>query len=441
MLKRLFKKIIPKPLLSIYHYLLANLAALVYHYPSNEMIVIGVTGTTGKTTVAYLIAQLLELAGFKVGLTSTAIFKIGQKEWLNDKKMTMLGRCQTHKLLRQMVKAGCQYVVVETTSEGMLQHRHLGIYYDTLVFTNLYSEHLEAHGSFDNYKKTKLKIFKLLEKLPTKILRGKRIDKTIIASLDTQYSSEFLNFKVDKKITFSLSEKLKDLAPQPLIATNIESSLSGLKFKINNLEFKSPLLGKFSVYSNLAAMAVLQSQGVRLEEITKLLAQTKPCPGRVEIINEGQPFTVIVDYAFEPQAVTKLYEIIQQFKKPKSKIIHVLGSTGGGRDKSRRPILGNLAGQQADYVIVTNEDPYDEDPMAIINQVAAGARAKGKIENKNLFKILDRRQAIAQALALAQKDDIVLITGKGCEQAIVVKNNKKIPWDDRQVVREELKNI
>jgi UDP-N-acetylmuramoyl-L-alanyl-D-glutamate--2,6-diaminopimelate ligase len=439
MLKGLLKKIIPKPLLSLYHYCLAILAAVVYHFPSKKMVVVGVTGTTGKTTTSYLTAQLLELAGFKVGLTSTAIFKIDNKEWLNNKKMTMLGRFQTQKLLHQMVKTGCTYAVIETSSEGMLQHRHIGIHYDTLIFTNLSPEHLEAHGSFDNYKKTKLRLFTRLEKSKNKIIAGKRIPRTIIANLDSEHTPDFLNFHVDRKLVFSINESSRGINPEPLIATDIQNDITGLRFKIKGQNFSSPLLGKFNVYNNLGAIAFLISQDKRLEEIARLLPQTKPCPGRIELINEGQPFTVIVDYAFEPKALTGLFQTVKQFKKPEAKIITLTGSTGGGRDKARRPLNGQLTAENSDYVIVANEDPYNEDPMEIINQVAAGVRQKGKIEGKNFWKILDRRQAISKALTLAQENDIVLITGKGCEQAMVVKNNKMISWDDRKVVREELK--
>jgi len=440
MLKKLLKKLLPKKLFLFYHYCLASLAALFYRYPAEKMIVIGVTGTSGKTTTSYLIAQLLELSGFKVGLSSTAIFKVADREWLNNKKMTMLGRFQTQKLLRQMVRAGCSYAVVETSSEGILQSRHVGIHYDVLVFTNLTPEHLEAHGGFANYKKTKLKLFEKLEKSRTKKIQGKIIEKVIVANLDSEHTGDFLNFKVGKKITYSLSEKFRNSSPEPLIATEIQTSTNGLNFKIKNLQFSSPLLGHFNVYNNLAAITALLSQKITLEKIAELLPKTKPCPGRIELINEGQNFTIIVDYAFEPNAMTNLYQTIKQFKNPGAKIIHVLGGTGGGRDKARRPIIGGIAAENAELVIVTNEDPYDENPEDIINQVAIGAEQKGKIKNKNLFKISDRREAINYALKQAKNGDIVLITGKGSEQAIVVANGKRIPWDDRQVVREELKN-
>lgn len=442
MLKRLIKQFTPRPLLSLYHYLMTWLAAAVYRFPSEKMVIIGVTGTTGKTTTSYLAAQLLELAGYTTGLTSTAIFKVGEREWLNDKKMTMLGRFQTQALLRQMVRAGCTHAIVETTSEGVLQHRQAAIHYDVLVFTNLSSEHLEAHGGFDNYKKAKLKIFRqLVRGGGQKTLNGKTVPRTIIANLDDPHGKDFLNFSVERKLTFSTSDKLRDTSPQPLVASTIKASAGGIDFTINNIAFHSPMLGAFNVYNCLAAIAVLGSQNIALDKLATLLPRTRPCPGRLELISEGQPFTIIVDFAFEPKSLAALYDTIEPFKQPGSKIINLTGSTGGGRDKTRRPLIGSLAGAKADFVIVTDEDPYDENPLDIINQVAAGARQKGKVEGKNLFKILDRREAIAKALSLANKGDIVLITGKGCEQRMAVAGSKLIPWDDREVVREELAKI
>jgi UDP-N-acetylmuramoyl-L-alanyl-D-glutamate--2,6-diaminopimelate ligase len=170
-----------------------------------------------------------------------------------------------------------------------------------------------------------------------------------------------------------------------------------------------------------------------IENIKTGLESVQGTAGRFERINEGQNFTVIVDYAFEPRAVEKLYKTVKLL--PHNKIIHVLGSAGGGRDVDRRPVLGKLAGENADVVIIANEDPYDDDPQVIIEQVAVGAEKTGKIEEKNMFKILDRREAIKKALGTASENDIVLITGKGSEQAICVANGEKITWDDRAVVR------
>lgn len=440
MITRVLRRLIPKPLLSLYHYCLARVASLVYRNPSNELIVIGVTGTSGKTTTSYLIAQLLELAGETVGLTGTALFKIGKREWLNDRKMTMLGRWETHRLLRQMVDAGCRYAVIETSSEGIAQHRHVGIHYDVCIFTNLTPEHLEAHGGFENYKAAKLKLFTTLARLPHKKLAGQIIKKSIVVNLDTEHSADFLAVTVDRKITFSTSEKLLGLAPQPLVAQQIAASATGLSFTIGSQAFAAPLLGRFNIANLLAALGTMTALGWRLPDLAPLLPHVKPCPGRLERIEAGQPFTVIVDYAFEPNALRGLYSVVDQLKTPGTKVIQVLGSTGGGRDKKPRPLKGELAAAHADVVIVTNEDPYDEDPSEIIAQVAAGARGR-KTEGRDLFRILDRREAIRRAVSKAAPGDIVLITGKGCEQKMVVKNGVMIDWDDRAVVREELATL
>ena len=193
------------------------------------------------------------------------------------------------------------------------------------------------------------------------------------------------------------------------------------------------LLGEFNAVNAMNAVSVGQAIGLDMTIIKSGLEKIKGIDGRLEKIEEGQPFAVIVDYAFEPNAVEKLYGALKYI--PHGKIIHVLGSTGGGRDVARRPVLGKLAGMNADYVIVANEDPYDDDPEIIIDQVALGAEHAGKKIGENLFKILDRREAIKKALELATENDIVLITGKGSEQAICIANGEKIPWDDRAVVR------
>ena len=417
----LVKKLIPNPLLKTYHYFLAKLAPLLYGSPSEKMTIIGVTGTGGKSTTIYLAARLLEAMGWKVGATSTVFFKVGKKEWLNDKKMTMLGRFQTQKMLSDMVKAGCQVALVETTSQGIEQFRHLGINYDIVALTNLYPEHLEAHGGFENYKKAKGKLFAHLLKSRKK----NEFPKTSVINADDENAAYFLSFPADRKITFSLSE-LK----------NVALDGNGTRFIFNGQDFNLPLLGTFNLYNILCAIKIALALGVKPEEVREATKKVQGVPGRLEFIDQGQPFKVLIDYAYEPKAVAGLYETIKMI--PHQKVIHVLGSAGGGRDKSRRPVLGRLTGEKADVVIITNEDPYDEDPRLIIDAVAIGAEKAGKKEGENLFRVLDRRQAIKKAFSLARKDDLVLITGKGAEQAICVKNGRKIPWDDRQVAREEL---
>ncbi len=459
------KKFIPTSIFQMlqpaYHFSLGWLAALWYGRPSEKMIVVGVTGTTGKTTTVFLIAEILKSAGYKTGYISTAMFSNGEKEWLNDKKMTMLGRFFTQRLLKRMVKNKCGAAIVETTSQGITQFRHQFINYDILVFTGLYPEHIEAHGGFENYKKAKGRLFAHLKNCRKKNLGGKETVKTIIANADDEYANYFLNFWAEKKITFGIKNNSAEIKAQ-----NVNSN-NGLHFIVDNSHFDLDFLGDFNVVNSLAAISVAKALDIPMERIKAGLEKVAVIPGRLEKISNDKNLTIIVDYAYEPNAAVKLYETVKNI--PHNKIIHVLGSAGGGRDKSRRSKLGKLAGEKADFVIVTNEDPYEENEVDIINQVFSGVvgkkvegefpnfqfsifnfqsisndqifNDKEKIEGKNCWRILDRREAIKKALELARENDIVLVTGKGCEQAICVADGKKIPWDDRKVIRELLQEI
>lgn len=466
------KKLIPRNLFKAlqppYHFLMALLAALVYHFPSKKMIVIGVTGTAGKTSTVYLIAKTLAAAGYKTGFTSTAVFSDGDKEWLNDKKMTMPGRFFIQRTLHQMWKNGCRYAIIETTSEGIKQFRHRFINYDILVFTNLYPEHIESHGSFEKYKEAKGILFAHLKRCSTKYVNEQkvvvrpannfkkldftRVFKTIIVNGDDEHSEYFLNFGSEEKIIYSfqpetnfklifenLSEEAKVKDFKVIYGSEVSSSAHGVSLKIENEPVNLKLLGEFNAINALAAYAVGQSQRLNSRDIIAGLESVSSLAGKLELIDEGQNFTAIVDYSFEPQAMEKLYKTISLI--PHRRLIQVLGSAGGGRDRARRPILGKIAAENVDIAIITDEDPYDEDPLEIINQVAAGAEnfpGSKMILDKNLFKILDRREAIKKALELAEEGDLVLFTGKGAEQYICVAAGQKIPWDERQVVREAI---
>ncbi|NTU99272.1 UDP-N-acetylmuramyl-tripeptide synthetase [Candidatus Falkowbacteria bacterium] len=453
------KRIIPKKIFASlqpkYHYALSWLAAFIYRNPSDKLIVIGVTGTTGKTTSTYLIAKTLSGLGYKVGFTSTAMLGDGQKEWLNDKKMTMPGRLFVQSMLSRMVKNGCQYAIVETTSEGIRQFRHRFINYDILVFTGLYPEHIESHGGFDNYKAAKGKLFEHLKNCKVKYvdlekkiadtsnslkkLDLERVKKTSIYNLDDEHVEYFAKFWSEEKIGFTQHDLASSRELEVLKYDHIESKQSGLSFQVDSTKFNLKIVGAFNAANAMTAVAVAKAQGKELSRIKASLERVTGIPGRLERIDAGQPFTVVVDYAFEPNAVEKLYETVGLI--PHSRKIHVLGAAGGGRDTSRRPILGRIAGEQADVVIVTNEDPYDENPEIIADQVIVGAEKAGKIMGDNLFKVMDRRTAINKALSLAENNDIVLITGKGSEQGIVLAHGRIEPWDDRKVVREELKSL
>ena len=427
MLKRLVKKILGKKLLLTYHLSLAKLAAFYYGHPADKLIVIGVTGTNGKTTAVNFVSQYLDHLGQKNGLASTVNFKVAEQQWLNDKKMTMLGRFQTQQLLSKMVKAGCRYAVIETSSQGVEQFRHIGINYDLVIFTNLTPEHIEAHGSFENYRSYKEKLFEHLSDSKQKVLDNKKIKKIIVTNNDDVETERLKKYKVDKFITYSIDSN-SDYQAKDI---NLED---GVNFSVANNKIATNFIGRFNVYNILAALVAVKELGFELKD----LAQTKlsGVPGRQEWIDEGQDFKVLVDYAPEPEGLTQLYQTLAKINK--NRLIHVIGSCGGGRDKARQPIMGKLAGQNADVVIVTNEDPYDDDIMDIIDNVASGAIEAGKIEDQSLFKIESRSQAIARAIGLAQINDIVLITGKGAEQFICGSNGQMIAHDDRQVAREVL---
>lgn len=456
------KKIIPTKLFRylqpVYHFLLSWLSAVVFGRPSEKLIVIGITGTTGKTTSVYLTAKILEEAGFKVGYTSTTLFGNGEKEWLNDKKMTMVGRFFTQKMLRDMVKNGCQYAVVESTSEGIKQFRHRFINYDIAVFTGLYPEHIDSHGGFENYKQAKGELFRHLKRGKTKYVDENkkvrqvsseikkidltRVKKTIVANGDDEHADYFLDFWAEEKFIYqNEGARSQEQAShvQVINYKNIQYQNKGYDFVVEGEDVRLPILGQFNVDNAMNAVGVAMSQGLDMEVIKKGLKKIEGVSGRLEKIDVGQDFTIIVDYAFEPNAMEKLYSTLELL--PHERIIHILGSAGGGRDVARRPQLGRIAGEKADIVIVTNEDPYDEDPQLIIDQVAAGAENVGKKEDHDLIKTVDRRDAIDRGLQLASTDDIVLITGKGSEQAICVAGGEKIDWDDRRVVREEMEKI
>jgi len=433
-MKKLLKKLLPEKFVLLYHGLVAIFAVIFYAFPSNKMIIIGVTGTKGKTSTINFIWSCLTAGGYKTGIISTANIRIGEKEFLNKYHMTMPGRFTIQKLMAQMVKDDCKFCIVETTSEGIKQYRHIGVYYDIAVFTNLSPEHLEAHGrSFEKYKHMKSKMFAVLS-FHNKIIGGKKIEKIIIANNDSEHAEYFLNFKADKKITFAINNNAD------YVADNIQETNTGVSFEMEKAIFKIDILGKFNVYNALPAIIIGRLFGINDYLISKGLIELKIIPGRMEMIDESQNFMVLVDYAHEKKSITNILQTANTMKKPGTKTIILLGAEGGGRDKAKRPIMGELAAKMADFVIVSNVDPYSDDPKQILEDIAIASEKFGKIRNQNLFVIEDRRKGIKKALSLAKMDDIVLITGKGAEQSIVI-GGKRYAWDDRSVVREEIKSI
>lgn len=437
-MKALLKKIIPKDLIHKYHRSWAVLANYKYKFPSNELIVIGVTGTNGKSTTCNLIAKVLEESGAKVGFMTTANFQIAGKEWINDTHMTMQGRFTLQKMLREMVKAGCKYAVVETSSEGIMQNRNWGINYDVAVFTNLTPEHIEAHGSFENYKKAKGQLFAGLASSPKKTINGQEIPKALVVNLDDQHWQYYFNFPADSKYAYAIDFVSKLPEAKVLQAGDLKQNVTGTFFRVGTQDFQTKLLGKFNVYNCLAATCVGRHFGLNLNQCSAALSRVNGVPGRMELIDEGQDFTVLVDYAHDAVSFTTLFNTLRLFEK--NRIIHVFGSAGGVRDHAKRPALGRLSGENADISIITDEDSYDEPTEKIIKEIASGALERGKVLNQDLFVAVDRRQGLKMACAMARAGDLVLITGKGTEQSIKT-GGKVIPWDDRLVTREILKEL
>ncbi|PIV14023.1 hypothetical protein COS44_01260, partial [bacterium (Candidatus Gribaldobacteria) CG03_land_8_20_14_0_80_36_40] len=402
------RKIIPSFLLSWYHFGLAFLSALIYSFSSKKLKVIGVTGTKGKSTVVELAGVILENAGYKVASVSSIKFKIDKKEWPNKLKMTMPGRFKLQGFLRKAVKAGCQYAILEVTSEGILQHRQKFIDFDIALFTNLSPEHIERHGSFEKYRQAKGKLFQATKNIH-------------VINIDDENAEYFLQFPAKKKYTYGLN-----------------------KGDINNkdLQLNLQLIGNFNIYNALAAICAGMSQGVNLETSKKALEKVREIPGRMETVIE-KPFKVIVDYAHTPDSLEKVYQTLKtnNYKLKTARMICVLGACGGGRDKWKRPKMGEIAAKYCDKIILTDEDPYDENPMEIIKQVAEGAFKEISVnprryprKSASIYKILDRKEAIKKALEMAKEGDTVIITGKGCEPWMCLANGKKIPWDDKKIV-------
>jgi len=432
----------------IYHFLIAYLAYWYYGRPSRKLVVIGVTGTKGKSTTCRLITSVLEAGGYQVGMFSTVEFQIGQKRWPNIKKMTMLGRGLLQKMLREMVQAGCQYAVVETSSEGIMQYRHLGLNYDIVEFTNLGSEHSERHGGFENLKRDKGKIFAGLAREKHKIIKGQKIAKVIIANLDDVVVDYYLGFSADKKYGYTLkgTKLLNYFEVDTLNAKILRSDQHGVEFMVNETKYFIDLIGAFNVYNALAAVCVGRSQNITNDKIAAGLKAVNLVEGRIEFIDQGQDFKVVVDYAHEPISLTELFKTLREvFIDPhqgeQRRLIGVVGSDGGGRDQGKREKMGELAGQLCELVVITDVNCFDEDPKIIAEMLAKGARRAGKIEGQDLFIEVDRRLGINKAMALAKTGDVVVLTAKGTEPCLVVAGGRKIPWDDREVARQALREL
>lgn len=412
---RILKKIVPEPIVRplrpMYHRTLSFFMALSYGFPARKLIVLGVTGTKGKSTTAEMLFSILRAAGHKTALISTIRFAIEDASEPNLYKMTLQGRGFAQAFMHKALKAGCTHLVIELTSESVLQYRHWFLDLDGLIVTNIQREHIESHGSFENYVAAKRALVETL-------VRSPKHARILVVNEDIPASHAFLSAKVSHSIGFSADE-----------LSNISSDDRSVHFDYAGEHFSLPLPGIFNAMNALAAIKLGEAFGVTIVTAASALAKLPVVQGRVERIEAGQNFIAIVDYAHTPDSLQALYGAFPDCRK-----ICVLGNTGGGRDTWKRPEMGRIADEACAKIILTNEDPYDEDPRAIVEAMTAGMHRTPEI-------IMDRREAIRAALREARLGDAVLISGKGTDPFIMGAKGSKTPWSDAQVVREELERL
>jgi UDP-N-acetylmuramoyl-L-alanyl-D-glutamate--2,6-diaminopimelate ligase len=395
-------------------------------FPAKNLQIIGVTGTNGKTTTAFMIQKMLTNAGYKCGLMTTVAYGVGDDLEAQVAHMTTVSPGLLLQRIKQMRQQNIDYLVLETTSHALAQYRVWGIKFSVAVLTNLTHEHLDYHGSFENYRNAKVKLFKLANKNKKGLQLG-------IVNADDANSKYF-----KKAIKYTLDYGIEKGS---LKATNLKLKPSGSSF-IANIEDDSynitcNIPGQFNVYNSLATVAVGRSLGLSKAQIEQGILALKAVEGRMTKIDEGQDFSVIIDFAHTPDSFEKLFADLRPVVK--GKLITVFGSAGR-RDEAKRPIQGNLAGQYSDEVVLTEEDDRDIDGIQILKEISAGAEKAGKVIDKDLFLIHNREQAIEFALKRAKAGDTVLLLGKGHEKTIERADGEH-PWDEIGLTKKILKNF
>jgi UDP-N-acetylmuramoyl-L-alanyl-D-glutamate--2,6-diaminopimelate ligase len=428
--RKVVKKLIPKSLFrAIEPY--GHLAEAVFFnvingFPGRGFKVIGVTGTNGKTTTSFMIHKMLHEAGLKVGLMSTVGWGAGDNIEMQVHHYTNVPTPELMRRLKALKKQGVEWIVLETTSMALAQHRVYGVPYSVAVFTNLTHEHLGYHGTFERYRDAKRKMFKLANK------NHKGLQTGVINADDP--NAEY--FKADIKNAVMYGVKSGDVR-----ATNVKLEPSGVEYDVlageDKYHIKTQLPGSFNVDNSLAALCVGRVLGLSPNQVEQGILALDGVQGRMTRVDEGQDFDAIVDYAHSPDSFEKLFKDLKPIVK--GRLIVVFGSQGGG-DKGKRPIQGEIAGKYADEVVLCEEDDRNEDGLKILDEIAAGAEKAGKVRDKDLFLVLDRPEAIRFALQQrAKKGDTVLFLGKGHEKTIERADGEH-PWDEIGEVRSALKS-
>lgn len=414
----LFKKVEPTG-----HLLEAVLMNVRYGFPAKRLRIIGVTGTNGKTTTSFMIHRLLQESGIKTGLLTTVAYGVGDDIKPQVEHMTTVQASVLQRRLRDLANAGAEWVVVETSSHALAQNRVWGLPYEVGVMTNITHEHLDYHGTFERYVEAKRKLFKYVNR------NGLRFG---VVNAEDPSADKFVS-TVANSTTYGI-KKGKLRASKVRLSSDHSTYTASVGKDSYTIRVNIP--GEFNVSNSLAAIAVGRELGLTKEQIEKGIAALKSVEGRMNLIDEGQKFKVIVDFASTPDGFEKLFDTVRPLTK--GKLISVFGSAGR-RDESKRPIQGRIAAKSSDIVIVTEEDDRDVDGEQILREIAVGAERAGKKEGKDLFLVHNREEAIGFAFAQAKSaDDVVVLLGKGHEKTIE-RADGVYPWNEAEVARAALK--
>jgi UDP-N-acetylmuramoyl-L-alanyl-D-glutamate--2,6-diaminopimelate ligase len=427
------KKILPldSPIRITYHYFCGVLAYLLSGNPAKDMVVIGVTGTKGKTTTSNLIARGLMMSWKKVAMFTTVNMIIGDIEEENVSKMTTPSPFVIWDFIARARDAGCEYLIMETSSHALFYHRVHGLRYDVALMTNISQDHLDLHRTMENYVDTKLLLFKNLYKYGIR----KEVKKVGVVNIDNEYASRFLSKEivVDAIHTFWFSSNAS------IRADNVVSRGEGLEFDIrmssHTFHVKSKLQWEFNIMNILAATAVLVSQKVSIQNIIKTMESIGWVPWRLEEVPNMRQAKIFVDYAHTEDSLKNVLETLRKIEWTK-RIITLFGATGD-RDKTKRPKMGRIVDILSDIIILTDDDTYTEDSLGIIRDVTEGINRR---EGENFWIVPDREDAIRTALLMLHPGDILLAAGKGAE-TVQVTQKWAIPWNDRKVIERILMEI
>ncbi|HEX8731853.1 MAG TPA: UDP-N-acetylmuramoyl-L-alanyl-D-glutamate--2,6-diaminopimelate ligase [Ktedonobacterales bacterium] len=414
---------------------LGALAAALSGAPSERLAVVGVTGTDGKTTTTNLIDAILEAGGFRCGLMSTVDFKCGGRRIQNNSRFTTLEAPEVQSLLAEMVEAKTDCAILETTSSGLALHRVYGVHYDVAVATNITSEHLELHGTKEAYWRAKAMLFEAVDPAMRKAAAPKA-PKACVLNVDDSAYEYLRGFCHAPILTYAID------APADVRAERLDLRADGTTFDVRLPDgtvftINTRLVARYNISNCLAAIATGYLFGVPAQRMADALASFSGVSGRMERIDMGQPFTVVVDYAHTADSLDKVLGVLRPLTA--GRLIAVFGSAGD-RDRVKRPAMGAVAARGADFFVITDEDPREEDAASILREIATGAEEAGAREGEQFLCVVGRREGIGAAFAQARAGDTVLLAGKGHEQSIII-GKEKLPWDDRTVARDLLREL